>query len=144
MRPCTSGPPIYYPHGGPKCKGPWPWESWQEEGSQGPPSKSHSRVWAGAVYERDAGWKHPGEAGGSQHRPLLLPQAAPALTRHPCKAPRSPSTRRKSGRSSSTFVAASPWPTPWLQRDPWDPRRRTRTQDMEKQHGGMREGQLPT
>ena len=93
------------------------------------------------VYEGDAGWKCPGEAGGSKDRPPLLPQAAPDLTQHPCKAPRSPSTRRKSGHFLSTFVAMSPWQTLWPQGGPRNPRKRKTTQDMEK-HGGMGDEQL--
>eukprot|EP00071_Canis_lupus_P039180 XP_022272737.1 epididymis-specific alpha-mannosidase isoform X5 [Canis lupus familiaris] len=68
-------------------------------------------------------------------------QAAPDLTQHPCKAPRSPSTRRKSGHFLSTFVAMSPWQTLWPQGGPRNPRKRKTTQNMEK-HGGMGDEQL--
>lgn len=63
-------------------------------------SESGGALWG------NAGWKHPREAGGSKDRPPLLPPVAPALTRHPCKAPRSPSTQRKFGHSSSTFKSS--------------------------------------
>lgn len=63
-------------------------------------SESGGALWG------NAGWKHPREAGGSKDRPSLLPPVAPALTRHPCKAPRSQSTQRKFGHSSSTFKSS--------------------------------------
>ena len=41
-------------------------------------------------------------------RPPLLPQVAPTVPCHPAEAPTSPSTQRRSGRSSFTFKSSEP------------------------------------
>ena len=58
-------------------------------------------------------------------RPPLLPQVAPTVPCHPTEAPTSPSTQRRSGRSSFTFKSSEPWQILWAQ-------------DTEKQPGEMR------
>ena len=122
---------VLCPQGRPERRGPPAVQSCQEGSAEGcihsgSHRRSRSRVARGMLGGGDLGkqvvqrpcWTDP-----------FCSQATPVSPRHRQEAPRSPSTRRRSGRSSFTFKSSEPLADSW-------------SQDTGKQPTGMR-GKLP-